>query len=436
MKNKTLTTTLEATWDKDVVPAKRSRQRGLMIELTSAAAEQAATRHGVNLALVIDRSGSMGTDNMEAAKAAAIGVVEHLGEKDVLSIVDFDDRVTTLVESAQMTPLTRAEAIAAINTLQARGCTAMAAGWFEGARCAADVIDGTDFDTGHVVLLSDGHANTGMTDPAELAKHAAELASRGVTTSTVGVGDHYSPLQLDALAEGGGGRLHDAEGGNEIVEVIMGELGEARAIVANNVAMTIRWPAPAGAELLAHFEASTQPTSMTVHLGQLLSGTTRSVPLMFDVPGLPKGQSIDVEIVVEGRAPKGAEPFETVWTRAQLTAVPSKESRAAKRNLQVAERIARLWQSTVGYDAMRLNEAGDFAAARMTIANVADSLGAFADGTEVAEEICVSLREAEEKVSREWHGRSKRESMIAARKQSRGERDHRSKRRGDWSDHL
>jgi hypothetical protein len=43
---------------------------------------------------------------------------------------------------------------------------------------------------------------------------------------------------------------------------------------------------------------------------------------------------------------------------------------------------------------------------------------------------------AEDKVSRPWGGRSKRESMIAAKKFSKGERDHRSEDKGDWSDHL
>ena len=214
--------TLDASWDKNVVPAGRRRKRGLLIELTGKAKKsQSKKDQGINLALVIDRSGSMATRNMEAAKAAAIGVVNNLGENDVLSVVDFDTQISVLAKGLSMTASGKREAILKIAELHSRGGTAMAAGWFEGGRCAADVIDRTDFNTGHIVLLSDGHANQGMTDPRELMQHATELASRGITTSTVGIGDNYSPLQLDALAEGGQGRLHDAEGGHEIVEVIM-----------------------------------------------------------------------------------------------------------------------------------------------------------------------------------------------------------------------
>ena len=216
----------------------------------------------------------------------------------------------------------------------------------------------------------------------------------------------------------------------------MGELGDICDVVANNVLMTIRWSPPADSELLSRFKFDRGASSMTVNVGQLLSGSTRTVPLMFDVPGLPLGQAIDVEVVVEGCAPKGADPFETVWAHTRLTAVPPAESRAADRNLDVAERIARLWQSTVGFNAMRLNEAGDFAGARRTISAVCDSMCSFADGTAAARQVRENLRAAKYKVSREWNGRSKRQSMIAAKKFSKGERDHRSGAKGDWSEHL
>ena len=57
-----------------------------------------------------------------------------------------------------------------------------------------------------VIVLSDGHANRGLVEPGELGHHAAELRKRGLYTSTVGIGDNYSPVQLDAIAEHGGGR--------------------------------------------------------------------------------------------------------------------------------------------------------------------------------------------------------------------------------------
>ena len=429
--------TLDASWDKNVVPAGQRRKRGLLIELTGKAKKsQSKKDQGINLALVIDRSGSMATRNMEAAKAAAIGVVNNLGENDVLSVVDFDTQISVLAKGLSMTASGKREAILKIAELHSRGGTAMAAGWFEGGRCAADVIDRTDFNTGHIVLLSDGHANQGMTDPRELMQHATELASRGITTSTVGIGNNYSPLQLDALAEGGQGRLHDAEGGHEIVEVIMGELAETRAMVATDIAMTVRWSGSARVELLSRYESDGGKSSLTVYLGQLISGVTRTVPLLFNVPGLTAGDVVDVEVVVEGRKPKSGKSFELAVLTTKLTALPPAESRAADRNSKIAERIARLWESTVGFEAMRLNEAGDYVGAQSVVSGVFDELVSFSADTDAQQEISSNLRVAERKVASQWDGRSKRESMTAAKKFSKGESDHRSDPRGKWSDHI
>jgi len=437
MGNKKINMLLEAIWDKAVVPAGRPRKRGLLIELTGRTKQSKKKEsQGVNLALVIDRSGSMGTHNMEAAKEAATGVVESLGENDVLSVVDFDTEISVLAKGLIMTASGKRKAKSKIRKLRARGGTALAAGWFEGAQCVAGVIDHSDFNTGHVVLLSDGHANSGMMDPRLLMEHATELASRGITTSTVGIGDNYSPLQLDALAEGGRGRLHDAEGGHEIVEVIMGELGEARDVAATDVAVTIRWPDSVNAELLSRYESDNRPSSITVYLGQLISGMSRAVPLYFDVPGLPVGEVVDVEIVVEGRKPKSGKAIEAIVLSTRLTALPPEQSRAVERDRYVAERIARIWESTVGFDAMRINETGDYLGAQNVVTGAFDELVAFSADTGAAHEVVHNLRVAERKVGRAWDGRSKRESMIAAKKFSKGERDHRSDPRGKWSDHI
>ena len=116
---------LKVRWDKNVVPANEPRKRGLLIELTGTADEKVVERRAMNIALAIDRSGSMGNRNMEAAKEAAIGVVSSLTEMDVLSVVDFDTEVTTLVDGSAMTPKGKAMAIDAIGSLSARGCTAL-----------------------------------------------------------------------------------------------------------------------------------------------------------------------------------------------------------------------------------------------------------------------------------------------------------------------
>ena len=90
----------------------------------------------------------------------------------------------------------------------------------------------------------------------------------------------------------------------------------------------------------------------------------------------------------------------------------------------------------MGLEAMRMNERGDFAGAARMVREAGPALEAFSAGTPAEDIIRHNLRRVEDKVRRRWDGRSKRESMIAAKKLSKGERDHRSTPRGDWSDHL
>ena len=424
-----------SSWDKDVVPANEPRKRGLLVDIRGIG-EKHTERHAVNLSLVIDRSGSMGRGKIEAAMEAAKGVVERLGDEDVLSVVDFDSEISTLIAGVRMDEAGKDEAIAAISRLHARGSTNLAGGWLEGATRAAEDMDRLNFKYGHVVLLSDGHANVGIQNPEELRKHADEMASRGVTTSTVGVGNDYSPLQLEALSEGGLGRLHDAANAEEIIETILGELGEVVSVVATNVEVVLSWPRELRAELLANFTVENAGNSMTVRLGQLGGGSHRTLPVMIDVPAYPVGEVVNIEIVVKGKHPETGKALEAITEIASLKVVPPAESRAAARNNRVAERIARLWESTLGLDAMRLNEAGDYIGAQMLVRDTSPSLELFAAGTDAEDSIRRNLSAAEYRVSSRWDGRSKREAMIAAKKFSKGERDHRSGPRGDWSDNL
>jgi Ca-activated chloride channel family protein len=207
-----------------------------------------------------------------------------------------------------------------------------------------------NFKMVHVVLLSDGHANEGIIEPTTLRSHADEMASRGITTSTVGVGDGYSPLQLEALSEGGLGRLHDAGTPEEMIETILGELGEVVSVAATNVEVYVRWPAELRVELLADYRKQVMGNSMTVRLGQLLDGSCRTLPLMIDVPALPAGEELTIGFELTAQDPESGGGLETIRSSTKLDALPPDEAAAVERNNDIAERIARIWESTLGLE--------------------------------------------------------------------------------------
>ena len=81
-------------------------------------------RAPMDLALVIDRSGSMQGEPLAAAREAARGVAQQLRAKDTLSVVVFDDCVDTLFEGLSMTKAGKTRADAMLAGIHSGGMTA------------------------------------------------------------------------------------------------------------------------------------------------------------------------------------------------------------------------------------------------------------------------------------------------------------------------
>jgi len=223
--NKTIEMNVDAALDRKIAWRRGGSVRYLVAEagVEDLAAVDQASRD-LAIGLVIDASGSMQGPRIDAAKKAALMIVEKLTDGDHISIVSFDEHAKLLVEGVRCDREGSKKAKEAINGLDTGTTTNLSGGWLLGAQeaaKAAQLVDGPIH--GHVIVLSDGHANQGILDPTEIAGHAAELMSRGLTSSTVGIGDDYSPVHLQAIADSGGGRMHDAERPEEIIEVVIAD---------------------------------------------------------------------------------------------------------------------------------------------------------------------------------------------------------------------
>ena len=86
-----------------------------------------------------------------------------------------------------------------VSLLQTRGMTNLSGGWFAGVECAARVAEEDVRMTPRIIILSDGHANEGISDSNELREHAGELRLRGVLTSALGIGDAMTNSSCGAL---------------------------------------------------------------------------------------------------------------------------------------------------------------------------------------------------------------------------------------------
>ncbi|MEE4173971.1 MAG: VWA domain-containing protein [Xanthomonadales bacterium] len=433
--------TLTARWDHDQVPVGKNATRGLLIEVEAAKlpVEAGHERPPVNIALVIDRSGSMQGEPLFAAIEAAVGVTEQLGPADRLSVVAYDHAVDVLVDGKAMDAEGRRKAELAIRSLRTGGTTALADGWLQGARCAARVMDDERnkgaFQAGHVVLLTDGCANRGETDPDKLADLAANLAERGVTSTCVGIGAHYSALQVTAIAEAGQGELHQSTEPSEIIEVLSGEIGEQTQIVARNFSLHVKGTNLHQARQLTRYRKMPVNGRREYFLGNLVSGQKRQLALLVEFEPRENPHTEDFLASASWLDPETALEEQQVTCPFTLDFVAPADFDPAGRDEAVAETIATLWLARQGYEAMMHNERGDFAAASHSVESNRDLFDDLVADLDIAAELQHSRDTVQERVTRQWDGVSKKEAMLLARKRMRAKPDFRAAHEGrEWTD--
>lgn len=425
--------TLNPRWDLALVPADEAVDRGLLLDIHAPQDETVETRRPVNLVLVLDRSGSMEGPPMAAVIEAACGVVDGMDGRDRLAIVAFDHEVDVVVPPMAMDAPGREAAHRGIRRLHARGSTDLASGWYRGAECASAMCETGGDGHAHVVILSDGRANRGLRDPLELAEHACALAGMGVTTSAVGVGDRYSPNELEALASGGEGRLNHCDSSEDIIDVILGELIDERETIAEQLTLTVRHSRGLELSLLSELPHDWMTGELRVRIGNLRRGATRSVALLATTPELELDALAGFEFELAWRDVRTGADQRTAPVRARLRAASEEAVEAAPRDLHVAERILDLWEASLAYRASQFHAEGDFERAFTTITSMEDRIQFFARGTQRITERKEARTRLGRSVSRmDWDPNASRTVMDVSRKALRQDVDRRRDSKGEW----
>ncbi len=203
------------------------------LQTTSAQTEMVAP---LNLAIVIDRSGSMNDpDKMPYLKQSLRVFLESLQPDDIVSIVAYSDEAEVL-HPAQ--PVGDGRWIrTVIDHLQPDGSTNLHAGMMLGFR----EVD-KNFDirrNNRVILLTDGIANRGVTEPDQIAADALAYNERGIYLSTIGLGFEFNDALLSQLAHQGQGGYSFVDSAQEMDRVFREHVAGLKQRAAGDVNLTV-----------------------------------------------------------------------------------------------------------------------------------------------------------------------------------------------------
>jgi Ca-activated chloride channel family protein len=238
-----------------------------------------------------------------------------------------------------------------------------------------------------VLLLSDGHANAGIVDPAQLADLAAK-AQRGAaptTTSTLGLGQRYDEVILTALARGGSGEHRyapdtdaaSAEFGG-LVEDLLGKsvtgallrvLPRPAALVAGATTGPDGRASGAVDRIVVHGSLPSWPDgdAVVVNLGDLYGGEERQVLVTLGVPALA---AVGTATLAELELAYTSLPdlrVHTVTLPVSVNVVPGDEARGRVPDARVSVARLLLDADEVKRTAADRLRAGDEEAARATL---------------------------------------------------------------------
>lgn len=193
----------------------------------------------INIALVLDRSGSMEGAKLKYVKEASYFVIDQLYSDDILSIIAYDDRVQTISPADFVK---RKKALKkAIEGIWVDGATNLCGGMLEGYKQVQSKYG--DAYVNRVLLLSDGLANKGIIDPLRLRDTAQNIKRwENITLSTFGIGADFDEDLMEDLAEYGGGNYYYVEETGLIPQIFMEELLGLQSIVAQNVHAELSYP--------------------------------------------------------------------------------------------------------------------------------------------------------------------------------------------------
>ena len=254
------------------------REAILQIGFTTAEVNERTDLRPLNLALVIDKSGSMAADDkMSRVKESLRTMIGKLRSDDIVSIVTFDTGAQVLFPASRIGD--GYELRRAIDCIEPGGSTNLHGGLMLGYKEA-----GRNFregSTNRVILLTDGIANVGVVNPQQIASASSEFNGQGIDLSTIGVGLELNNELLRTLARSGRGLYHFISDYQDIDKVFVNEVQSLISSVAKRVELNVDPDPSLRVEKVFGYSPRYRGNGFSIGLDDMNNGLTQVVMIKF-----------------------------------------------------------------------------------------------------------------------------------------------------------
>lgn len=239
-----------------------------------------ARRIPLNISIVIDRSGSMEGIKMGYAKRAAKGIIDQLKQDDIVSVVMYDSYVDTVQSPTNV--IDKEKIKARIDRITPRASTNLWGGAEQGY-----VYVQKNYKPGfinRVLLISDGNANTGLTDSTLIHLKVQKYKDdNGISISTFGVGLDYNETLMTDMAETGSGNYYFIDAPDKMTSIFNNELKGLMNVAAQNAELKIKLPKGISIQKSYPLNFQQNGDEVTIKLNDLSSDEIKSSLFTFKI---------------------------------------------------------------------------------------------------------------------------------------------------------
>ncbi len=361
---------LRAELGTPVIEAGKKQTTFLKVGLTGFKLENEADRTPANVAIVLDKSGSMRGDKLKNAKEAARMAVNLLNENDIISIISYDSRVNVLVPATKVTD--KPSIYRAIERMNSNGHTALFAGVSKGAAEVRKFLNNDRVN--RVILLSDGQANVGPSSPTELGDLGTSLSKDGITVTTIGLGTGYNEDLMANLAGYSDGNHAFVKNASDLAKIFKYEFGDVLSVVAQNVQIEIQCKNGIKPLRILGRDGSILGQTVRTNMSQLYSEQEKFVLIEVEVPAGKAKEEISLADVSVAYQNMKSKKQDRLADKMKLAYSDSKQEVQRALNRKVEVTATKQVANEASKEALRLRDSGKLQEAKKVLQKSARSI--------------------------------------------------------------